>query len=68
MKRLIGGNKEGPPTFIWGADRIKLTSTRDRLERFKVVWKDMFKILEEDNTNFDQENDRSQPISKRKQL
>ena len=58
MKRLMGGNKEGPPTFIWGADRKKLTSTGDRLERFKVVWGDMFKISEEDNVNFDQENDR----------
>ena len=29
MKRLMDGNKEGPLTFIWGADRIKLTSTKD---------------------------------------
>ena len=33
-------------------------TTRDKLECFKEVWKNMFQISEEENAIFDQENDR----------
>ena len=51
MRRLMGGSKGG-------ADRRKLYSKRDKINRFKETWEPIFGISPEENATFDEHRER----------
>ena len=53
VKRLMGGKGNGPASYVWDENRGKLFDDESKLNRFRVVWKDIFKITEEENANYD---------------
>ena len=53
VRRLMGGKGSGPASYVWGDNREKLFDDESKLNRFRVVWQDIFKITEEENANYD---------------
>ena len=49
----MGGRDSGPASYVWGNNREKLFDDDSKLNRFKVVCQDIFKITEEENVNYD---------------
>ena len=59
IRRLMGGKDNGPPTYIWDKNNVKVYKTEDKLKIFKEVWeKEIFQITETENRDFDVENER----------
>ena len=48
----MGGKGNGPASYVWDDNRQKLFDDKSKLNRFRVVWQDIFKITEEENTNY----------------
>ena len=53
VRRLMGGEGNGPLSYVWGDNRGKLYDDESKLIRFRVVWQDIFKITEEENADYD---------------
>ena len=58
MRRLTGGSKGGDRGYIWSADRRKLYSKRDKINRFKETWEPIFDISPEENATFDKHTEK----------
>ena len=53
VRRLMGGKGNAPASYVWDDNRGKLFDDESKLNRFRVVWNDIFKITEEETANYD---------------
>lgn len=48
----LRGIKQPPAPYLLNDNNEKVTSTEDKLQLFHEKWKDVFKITEDENQNF----------------
>ena len=57
IRRLMGGKSTTLPTYVYDEQGDKITEKEAKLDRFIEVWKNIFKISDERNDNFDLTNE-----------
>ena len=57
IRRLMGGKNTTLPTYVYDEQGGKITEKEAKLDRFIEVWKNIFKITDEENANFDLTNE-----------
>ena len=66
----MGGKANGPPAYIWNANKEKIYDEHEKLEIFKTTWENkIFQITDEENervvSEFLEENNyRTKPYNK----
>ena len=59
IRRLMGGKDNGPPSYIFEKNNVKIYKTEDKRKIFKETWEEeIFQITEVENREFDMENER----------